>query len=100
MTKIPSVEERAAAFKKQFCFLTIERLMDEGELALYKDDMEMENEDDIYIEAESSDIHDYFRKALTADRTAVILQVRKVLSSKGVLSMSIEKALAKINPTH
>ena len=39
-------------------------------------------------------------QTLTEDRTALILEVRKVLASEGVLSMSVEKALSEINPTH
>ena len=39
-------------------------------------------------------------QALTADRLALILEVRKVLAFEGVLSMSVEKALSEINPTH
>jgi len=44
--------------------------------------------------------HCVIRQALTADRTALILEVRKVLAFEGVLSMSVEKALSEINPTH
>ena len=84
MTKIPSVEERVEEFDKQFAFHTIERLMTEDELVMYKDDME--NEDDIYTEAEPSDIHDYFRQALTADRTALLTELR----DSGLLEEKVE----------
>jgi len=35
-------------------------------------------------------------QALTAQRTALLTELRKVLASEGVLSMSVEKALVEI----
>jgi len=76
MTKIPSVEEKVEEFMSQYAwgkFFTIE------------------------LEQE---VRENLVQALTADRTALILEVRKVLAFEGVLSMSVEKALSEINPTH
>ena len=76
MTKIPSVEEKVEEFMSQYAwgkFFTIE------------------------LEQE---VRENLVQTLTADRTALILEVRKVLAFEGVLSMSVEKALSEINPTH
>ena len=80
MTKIPSVEERVEEFNKVFPLPRVLALS--GGMGVQRDMM-----------------NDWLTQALTADRTALILEIRKVLASEGVLSMSVEKALAEINPT-
>ena len=76
MTKIPSVVEVVEAIRQRHIHLKANNPV--GFVHLFAD----------------------IKKALTADRTALILEVRKVLASEGVLSMSVEKALSEINPTH
>ena len=76
MTKIPSVVEVVEAIRQRHIHLKANNPV--GFVHLFAD----------------------IKKALTEDRTALILEVRKVLASEGVLSMSVEKALSEINPTH
>jgi len=85
ITKIPSIEERVEDILSMIPKMKITVEVGDGE----NDTVDLE------------EVLPYeLTKILTADRNALILEVRKVLASEGVLSMSVEKALAEINPTH
>ena len=73
MTKIPSVEESVAKFQKEFWKISGKSAPD------------LDRKQDEYI-----------TQALTEQRTALLTELRKVLASEGVLSMSVEKALVEI----